>query len=40
MRNAEFSYPLSDERIRAIYAGDIVPERFDYAKAEAALAAE
>jgi hypothetical protein len=40
MRNAEFSYPLTEERIRAIYAGDIVPERFDFAKAEAALAAE
>jgi hypothetical protein len=40
MRNAEFSHPLSEARVQAIYAGDIEPERFDYAKAEAALAAE
>jgi hypothetical protein len=34
MRNAEFSYPLSDDRVQAIFAGDIAPERFDFAKAE------
>lgn len=38
MRNAEFSFPLSESRVQAIYAGDIEPERFDYAKAESALA--
>jgi hypothetical protein len=34
MRNAEFSYPLTEDRVQAIYAGDIEPERFDFAKAE------
>ena len=38
MRNAEFSFPLSDDRVRAIFAGDIEPERFDYARAEMAMA--
>lgn len=38
MRNAEFSFPLSDERVRAIYDGDIEPESFDYEKAEKVLA--
>ena len=38
MRNAEFSHPLSPARIRAIFAGDIEPERFDFARAEVALA--
>jgi hypothetical protein len=40
MRNAEFSFPLSDKRVEEIYAGKIQPERFDYAKAEAGMAAE
>ena len=30
MRNEQFSYPLSAERIRAIQAGDIEPLAFDY----------
>ncbi len=34
MRNGEFSYPLSADRIEAIFAGDIAPERFDFTKAE------
>jgi len=34
MRNAQFSYPLSEERIQAIYRGDIEPIRFDYERAE------
>ncbi len=34
MRNGEFSYPLSEARVDAILAGDIEPERFDFAKAE------
>ncbi len=34
MRNGEFSYPLSEDRIEAIFAGDIEPERFDFANAE------
>ncbi len=38
MRNAEFSFPLSEDRVRAIFAGDIEPEPFDYARAEAAMA--
>jgi hypothetical protein len=38
MRNAEFSFPLSDERVQAIYDGDIEPEPFDYENAEKALA--
>jgi hypothetical protein len=39
MRNAEFSFPLSQERIQAIFDGDIEPEEFDYAAAEARLMA-
>ena len=39
MRNSEFSYPLSEKRIEAIYSGDIEPEPFDYAKAEQVMAA-
>jgi len=39
MRNSEFSYPLSEKRVAAIYRGDIDPEPFDYARAEAMLAA-
>ncbi len=34
MRNGEFSYPLSEDRVEAIFTGDIVPERFDFEKAE------
>ncbi len=34
MRNGEFSYPLSEDRVKAIFSGDIVPERFDFEKAE------
>ena len=30
MRNGQFSYPLSQDRIEAIYAGDIEPIAFDY----------
>lgn len=30
MRNEQFSYPLSDARIKAIDAGDIEPMTFDY----------
>jgi len=39
MRNSEFSYPLSEERVQAIYRGEIEPEPFDFARAEAMLAA-
>ncbi len=39
MRNEEFSFPLSEERVQAIYAGDIDPEPFDYERAEKELAA-
>ena len=38
MRNAEFSFPLREERVRAIYAGDIEPETFDYGRAETVMA--
>ncbi len=34
MRNAEFGYPLTEDRVQAIFAGDIAPERFDFEKAE------
>jgi hypothetical protein len=34
MRNAEFSHPLSERRVKEILAGKIEPIRFDYAKAE------
>ncbi len=33
MRNAQFSYPLSQARVQAIYRGDIEPIRFDYQRA-------
>mgnify|MGYP006201734115 FL=1 len=39
MRNAEFSLPLSEERVEAIYNGDIEPEPFDFDKAAEAMAA-
>lgn len=38
MRNAEFSYPLSEDRVQAIFAGDIAPEPFDFRHAAPALA--
>ena len=37
MRNAEFSFPLTQERIQAIFSGDIIPEKFDYRRAEEAM---
>lgn len=39
MRNAEFSLPVSEERVQAIFAGDIAPEPFDFAEAEKRLMA-
>jgi hypothetical protein len=39
MRNAEFSLPLSEERVEAIYNGDIEPEPFDFDKAAEVMAA-
>jgi hypothetical protein len=33
MRNGQFGYPVSAERIEAIFAGDITPIEFDYEKA-------
>jgi len=33
MRNAQFSRPLSEQRIAAIFRGEIAPARFDYARA-------
>jgi hypothetical protein len=38
MRNAEFSHPVSDQRIKEILDGKIEPIEFDYARAEAYLA--
>ena len=38
MRNGQFSRPLPDERIQAIFAGDIAPEPFDFEAAEARIA--
>lgn len=37
MRNAQFSHPLSKERINDILAGKIEPIKFDFAKAESYL---
>ena len=34
MRNAQFSHPVSGERMKEILAGKIEPIKFDYAKAE------
>jgi hypothetical protein len=34
MRNAQFSYPLSEERVQAIYRGEIKPLAFDYGRAQ------
>lgn len=39
MRNSEFSYPLSEERVQEIYDGKIDPEPFDYEKASHVMAA-
>ena len=36
MRNAQFSFPLSEERVQAIYGGDIRPLEFDYRRAKLA----
>jgi hypothetical protein len=33
MRNAQFSYPLSEARVQSIFRGDIEPIRFDYERA-------
>jgi hypothetical protein len=33
MRNAQFSYPLPEDRIQAIFRGDIEPLAFDYERA-------
>ena len=38
MRNAEFSFPLTETRIQAIFNGKIEPESFDFDRAEEALA--
>ncbi len=35
MRNGQFGYPLSEQRIEAIFAGDIEPIAFDYGLADA-----
>lgn len=40
MRNAQFSHPLADSRIKEIIAGKIEPIKFDYARAETYLTAE
>lgn len=34
MRNAQFSYPLSEQRIQEIFAGRIQPVAFDYERAQ------
>jgi len=39
MRNAEFSLPLTEERVQEILQGEIDPEPFDYEAAEAHLMA-
>lgn len=33
MRNAQFGHPLSEERVAAIFRGEIEPARFDYQRA-------
>ena len=35
MRNEQFSFPLSEKRVQAIFSGDIEPLRFDYERARA-----
>jgi hypothetical protein len=39
MRNAQFSHPLSQQRIAEIFAGKIEPIAFDYARAESFMTA-
>ncbi|HKT17380.1 MAG TPA: hypothetical protein VJR47_05010 [Stellaceae bacterium] len=39
MRNAQFSHPVPDQRMKEIFAGKIEPIAFDYARAEQYLAA-
>ncbi len=39
MRNAQFGLPLPEQRIQAIFAGEIEPMAFDFDKAGASLAA-
>ena len=39
MRNAQFSHPVSEQRLKEIFAGKIEPIAFDYARAESYLAA-
>jgi hypothetical protein len=39
MRNAQFSHPVSDQRMKEILAGKIEPIAFDYAHAERFLSA-
>ena len=39
MRNAQFSHPLSEQRLKEIFAGEIEPIAFDYARAEGYLEA-
>jgi hypothetical protein len=36
MRNAQFSYPLSEERVQEIFRGNITPLQFDYERAQLA----
>jgi hypothetical protein len=36
MRNDQFGKPLSEKRIREIYAGEVTPIAFDYAQAKLA----
>ncbi|HUZ74869.1 MAG TPA: hypothetical protein VMU87_17935 [Stellaceae bacterium] len=38
MRNEQFSFPISEARIAAIFRGEIEPARFDYARAGLAAA--
>ncbi|HYT47499.1 MAG TPA: hypothetical protein VEL04_03690, partial [Burkholderiales bacterium] len=36
MRNAQFSFPLTEERVQAIWRGEIKPLEFDYRRARLA----
>jgi hypothetical protein len=36
MRNDQFGKPLSDKRVKEIYAGEVTPIAFDYAQAKLA----
>jgi hypothetical protein len=36
MRNGQFGFPLPEERVQAIYRGDIQPLQFDYRRAQLA----